>query len=61
MSDERIEAVCEVCDGTRYVACWSPGGPCPPEDRALGCETCGPCATCDPEAYAFHLDRLGIR
>lgn len=38
----------DPCDGTGIVECWSPGGPCPPEQIATGCELCGPCQTCHP-------------
>lgn len=38
----------DPCDGTGIVECWSPGGPCPPERIATGCECCGPCQTCHP-------------
>lgn len=33
------------------VGCWSPGGPCPERDRP-GCDTCGPCNHCRPDATA---------
>jgi len=35
---------CEVCEDAGVVPCWSPGGPCPPEQ--LACELCGVCRSC---------------
>lgn len=37
----------DPCGGTGTVECWSPGGPCEVPNEP-GCETCGPCRTCQP-------------
>lgn len=36
----------DPCGGTGVVECWNPGGPCSSEQRASGCELCGPCRAC---------------
>ena len=45
---------CEVCDGTGVVKCWSPGGPCRPENDP-DCDLCGKCRTCAP-SFQFRAD-----
>lgn len=40
----------DPCGGAGWVACWSPGGPCPSDRYACG--LCGPCRFCDPSAPA---------
>lgn len=49
----------DPCGGTGWVACWGPGGPCPP--GVTVCETCGPCRTCDPEAHPDTPGRAAAR